>query len=133
MSSIPASAMISASPSFWQVMPRAPAATCILASIGLLWVLICGRLATPAASQAAWMRAILRSTLSMSMTAQGVPYSLAILAARGVVMSGTSFQQSRHCGERSDEAIHTIIAERFSGLLRFARNDDILCLLNFFA
>src|ERR1700740_2009582 len=47
---------------------------------------MCGRLATPAASQAAWMRAMLRSTLSMSMTAQGVPYSLAILAARGVVI-----------------------------------------------
>src|SRR6516164_5074700 len=32
------------------------------------------------------MRAMLRSTLSMSMTAQGVPYSRAILAARAVVM-----------------------------------------------
>jgi hypothetical protein len=29
---------------------------------------------------------MLRSTLSMSMTAQGVPYSRAIFAARGVVM-----------------------------------------------
>src|SRR3954464_4639593 len=86
MSSIPASAITSASPSFWQVIPLAPAATCIRASIGLLWVLICGRWATPAASQAAWMRAMLRSTLSMSMTAQGVPYSRAILAARVVVM-----------------------------------------------
>src|SRR5262249_40126617 len=90
MSSMPASAMTSASPSFWQVMPLAPAATCIFASIGLLWVLICGRLATPAASHAAWMRAMLRSTLSMSMTAQGVPYSRAILAARGVVIGSTS-------------------------------------------
>src|SRR6201996_8885588 len=105
ISSMPASAMISASPSFWQVMPRAPAATCIFASMGLLWVLICGRLATPAASHAAWMRAILRSTLSMSMTAQGVPYSLAILAARGVVIGATPVQHSRHC-ERS-EAIHS--------------------------
>src|SRR5215471_3580366 len=32
------------------------------------------------------MRTMLCSTLSMSMTAQGVPYSRAILAARGVVM-----------------------------------------------
>src|ERR1700743_1454985 len=88
MSSIPASAITSASPSFWQVIPLAPAATCIFASIGLLWVLMCGRLATPAASQAAWIRAMLRSTLSMSITAIGVPYSRAILAARGVVMSG---------------------------------------------
>src|SRR5262249_32639786 len=79
------------SPIFWQVMPRAPAVTCIRASIGLLWVLICGRLATPAASHAAWMRAMLRSTRSMSMTAQGVPYSRAILAARGVVMESPLF------------------------------------------
>ena len=33
---IPASAITSASPIFWQVMPLAPAATCICASIGLL-------------------------------------------------------------------------------------------------
>src|SRR5690349_17841944 len=70
MSSIPASAMISASPSFWQVMPRAPAATCIFASTGLLWVLICGRLATPAASQAAWIRAMVRATLCTPLAAQ---------------------------------------------------------------
>src|SRR5207302_10447899 len=86
MSSIPASAITSASPSFWQVMPFAPAATCMVAKSGLLWVLMCGRLATPAASQATWIRAMLRSTQSMSITAQGVPYSRAILAARGVVM-----------------------------------------------
>jgi hypothetical protein len=55
---MPASAITSASPSFWQVMPLAPAAICILASIGLLWVLMCGRLATPAASQADCIRAM---------------------------------------------------------------------------
>ena len=54
----------------------------------ILCVLICGRLAISAASQAAWMRAMLRSTRSMSITAAGVPYSRAIFAARGVVMSG---------------------------------------------
>src|SRR3954471_16201305 len=86
MSSIPALTMISASPSFWQVMPLAPAAICILAIVGFLCVLMWGRLATPASSQAFWIRAMLRSTLSMSMTAQGVPYSRAILAARVVVM-----------------------------------------------
>src|SRR3954447_1656387 len=86
MSSIPACAITSASPIFWQVMPFAPAATCICANRGLLCVLICGRFATPAVSQATWMRAMLRSTRSMSITAQGVPYSRAILAARGVVM-----------------------------------------------
>src|ERR1017187_10490615 len=72
-------------------MPLAPAAICIRASIGLLWVLICGRLATPAASQAAWIRAMLRSTRSMSMTATGVPYSRAIFAASGVVMGSGLF------------------------------------------
>src|SRR4051812_24888790 len=86
MSSTPALTMISASPSFWQVMPLAPAAICILAIVGFLCVLMWGRLATPASSQAFWIRAMLRSTLSMSMTAQGVPYSRAILAARVVVM-----------------------------------------------
>src|SRR5262245_31217490 len=92
MSSIPPSAITSASPIFWQVTPFAPAVTCICASIGLLWVLMCGRLATPAASHCAWMRAMLRSTLSMSMTAQGVPYSRAIFAARGgvIVLLGPS-------------------------------------------
>src|SRR5438477_4968152 len=89
---MPASAITSASPSFWQVMPLAPAVIWSFASIGLLWVLICGRLATPAASQAAWMRAMLRSTRSMSITAAGVPYSRAILAARGVVIGQLQFQ-----------------------------------------
>src|SRR5580693_375770 len=91
MSSIPASAITSASPSFWQVMPLAPAAICSFASTGLLWVFMCGRLARPAASQVAWIRAMLRSTRSMSMTAAGVPYSRAILAASGVVMGSGLF------------------------------------------
>ena len=43
---MPALAMISASPSFWQVMPFAPAAICIFAIVGFLCVLMCGRLAT---------------------------------------------------------------------------------------
>jgi hypothetical protein len=38
------------------------------------------------------------------MTAAGVPYSRAILAARGVVIDFTPVQNARHC-ERS-EAIH---------------------------
>src|SRR6201999_1450466 len=86
MSSMPASAITSASPSFWQVIPLAPAAICIFASLGLLWVLMWGGWATPAASQAACIRAMLRSTRSMSITAAGVPYSRAILAARDVVI-----------------------------------------------
>src|ERR1035438_8557399 len=43
------------------------------------------------------MRAMLRSTLSMSITAQGVPYPRAILAARGVVIKSTPVQCPRHC------------------------------------
>ena len=37
----------SASPSFWQVMPMAPASICMAAIAGILWVLMCGRLARP--------------------------------------------------------------------------------------
>src|SRR4249919_2368459 len=40
------------------------------------------------------MRAMLRSTRSMSMTAAGVPYSRAILAARGVVTGFTPLSAS---------------------------------------
>jgi hypothetical protein len=43
----------------------------------------------------------LASTRSMSMTAQGVPYSRAILAARGVVIKSAPVQHPRHC-ERSE-------------------------------
>src|ERR1700749_3317765 len=82
-------------------MPLAPATTCSFAIIGLLCVLMCGRLATPAALHAAWMRAMLRSTLFMLMTAQGVPYSLEILAASVVVIEATPVQHARHC-ERSE-------------------------------
>src|SRR3712207_7414614 len=48
---------------------------CILAMTGLLWVLICGRLARPTASSLDWSRAMLRSTLSRSITTAGVPNS----------------------------------------------------------
>src|SRR5581483_2810026 len=88
MSSRPPSAITSASPSFWQVMPRAPAAACILARTGLLCVLMCGRLATPARSHSSCTRAMLRSTRSRSMTTQGVPNSPAIwLLSASMLMS----------------------------------------------
>src|SRR5690242_10002110 len=90
MSSRPPSTMTSASPIFWQVMPFAPAATCSLARSVLLWVLICGRLARPATSHAAWMRAMLRSTRSMSTTTAGVPNSREIRSASAVVMPSLS-------------------------------------------
>src|SRR5690242_1880778 len=51
------------------------------------------------------MRAMLRSTRSMSMTAAGVPYSRAILAARAVVMSVGSNLMFRHREQWNDEAI----------------------------
>ena len=44
----PASTKISASPSFWQVRPVAPAATCMAPIAGILCVLTCGRLRFPA-------------------------------------------------------------------------------------
>src|SRR6202795_3561920 len=135
MSSMPASAITSASPSFWQVMPWAPASICSFASIGLLWVLMCGRLATPAASHAAWIRAMLRSTRSMSMTATGVPYSRAILAARGVVIESTPVvpssslraNGSRECApdDKLREAIPLAATQEAGLLRRFApRNDE---------
>ena len=57
MSSIPASAITSASPSFWHVMPRAPSASCRRAISTDLCVLTCGRFASPTASQCACQRA----------------------------------------------------------------------------
>src|SRR5882724_472782 len=95
MSSSPPSAITSASPSFWQVMPRAPAARCRAASIGLLWVLMWGRLAMPALSQAACRRRMLASTRSRSTATAGVPYSRAILRARSVMVG---LQGEPSCG-----------------------------------
>jgi hypothetical protein len=43
-SGMPLAIMTSASPSFEQQMPTAPAASCILATIGVLWALACGRM-----------------------------------------------------------------------------------------
>ena len=51
MSLIPAAAITSASPTFWQVTPDAPASTCIRAISQDLCVLICGLFETPALSQ----------------------------------------------------------------------------------
>jgi hypothetical protein len=86
MSSSPASDITSASPIFWQVMPAAPASRCILAMSGILCVLMWGRFATPAASQAACTRAMLRSTRSRSITTAGVPNSRAIRSANAVMV-----------------------------------------------
>src|SRR5258708_37935398 len=117
-------------------MPLAPALICLVASSGLLWVLICGRLATPAASQAAWIRARLRSTRSMSMTAAGVPYSRAILAARDVVIKSTPVVHP----VIASEAKQSMEPQSKNGLLRrFTPRNDVrkhpmvLGLFNLFA
>jgi hypothetical protein len=47
--------------------------------------------------------------------------SLAMTAQR-LIVCGCLKLGSRHCEERSDEAIHSFFA-RLDGLLRFARND----------
>src|SRR6185437_4353923 len=69
------------------------------------------------------MRAMLRSTLSMSMTAQGVPYSRAILAARGVVIGATPVLPSLRGAKRRSNPYFRLLGH---GLLRFARNDEII-------
>ena len=74
-SATPASAKTSASLTFWQVMPLAPAAICMAAIAGILWVLTCGRLARPAPATAACTRAMFASTRSRSMVTQGVSSS----------------------------------------------------------
>jgi len=48
---IPASAITSASPSFWHVMPTAPAFSCMRASRGTLCVFTCGLKSKPCSSQ----------------------------------------------------------------------------------
>ncbi len=51
MSRSPAASITSASPSFWQVIPTAPARSCMCAIAGSLCVLMCGRKASPCSSQ----------------------------------------------------------------------------------
>ena len=65
----------SASLSFWQVRPEAPALSCILAMSGILWVLMWGRCFIPAASTIAWARAMFFSSRSRSMVTTGVSRS----------------------------------------------------------
>ena len=69
---MPASTNTSASPSFAQQMPAAPASICKAATSGLLCVLACGRSATPAALAAACMRAMLASSRGRSTRTAGV-------------------------------------------------------------
>src|SRR5215211_3973592 len=72
---MPASTITSASPSFATVMPLAPAASCICASIGDLCVLVCGRSFTPARAATPAISSMLRSTTSRSNSRAGVSRS----------------------------------------------------------
>ena len=86
---MPASAITSASPIFWQVMPSAPAATCILAMVGL-WVLMCGRLATPAASQALDARDVALDLVHVDDGAGRAVFAGDLCGERDVVIEGSS-------------------------------------------
>ena len=72
---MPAAASTSASPSLAQVMPMAPAASCIWASMGDLCVLACGRRRTGLSRKKSAMRLMLASTASMSRHSAGVSRS----------------------------------------------------------
>src|SRR4051812_16435720 len=79
-SAAPASAMTSTSPSFWQVMPIAPASICFFANAGILCVLMCGRLARPWPASVSCARLMFASTMSRSITTAGVSSSATKLA-----------------------------------------------------
>ena len=69
---MPAAAITSASPTFAQVIPIAPAAICICAISGVLCAFECGRHATPCARHVATIRAMLASITSRSTNSAGV-------------------------------------------------------------
>src|SRR5262245_50316395 len=72
MSVTPASANTSASPSFAQQMPAAPASICFRASAGDLCVLACGRSVLPALATAFCMRATFAASFEASTSTAGV-------------------------------------------------------------
>ena len=75
MRSTPCAISASASPSFAQQMPIAPAASCIFAMSALLWVLACGRVASPNRLTSACIFAMLASSRSRSTHRAGVSRS----------------------------------------------------------
>ena len=96
-SSIPASAITSASCSVWQVMPAAPSSICRRAISTHLCVFTCGRLARPTRSQCSCQRARLASSRSRSTTAAGVAMSrLKVTRAR----AGRRWQRRRGAPRR---------------------------------
>jgi ABC-type multidrug transport system permease subunit len=82
MSVMPASANTSASPSFAQQIPTAPAAICIFAMSMLLCVFACGLSATPASRARATIAAMLAASRSESIYANGVRRSASCMADR---------------------------------------------------
>ena len=94
MSSMPAAASASASPSFWQHTPWAPAAIWRCASAAHLWALACGRTRTPAWRASPCTRAMLASITSRSTSSAGVSTSAkgrpAWAGAAGTVRGGVT-------------------------------------------
>src|SRR5687767_10630515 len=68
----PPATIASASPSFAQQMPIAPASSCLRAMRGVLWALACGRTAHPVRRDHSAMRAMFRSSTAASTTSAGV-------------------------------------------------------------
>ena len=77
---MPASTMTSASPTFWQTMPMAPAASCILAISGILCVFVCTRRGMSHLSHAACVSRIFFLRISRSMVSAGVSRSCMVMA-----------------------------------------------------
>src|SRR5919109_143770 len=119
MSVRPASAITSASPIFWQVMPTAPASTCRLAKKGSLCVLMCGRSFTSAVSACACARAMLASARSRSIRTAGVSISS---MAFGRVFISIPYRQARvvdlehvHALLNAPEILKALRAARLGG------------------
>src|SRR5262245_44626537 len=115
MSRIPAAAMTSASPSFAQVMPIAPAASSRWASAGTFWPFVCGRQLTPASRQAVAMRAMFSSRMSRSTTSAGVS-SVRLCAPIRLGGSATAVPAAVMSELDSD------VAERIEGGARLGRH-----------
>jgi len=96
-SATPASVKTSTSPSFWQVMPTAPAAICMRPSAGILWVFTCGRLAMPSRARWSWTRRMLRSTMSRRTVTAGVSSSVTRVIEWSEPRTMRQRQASRRC------------------------------------
>ena len=96
-----ASAKTSTSPSFWQVMPTAPAAICIWPMAGILCVLMCGRLPSPCRARCACTRRMLSAITSRWIVTAGV--SSAVIAVMGLssVCASIAPTGGRRCPRRT--------------------------------